>query len=104
MQSQTRDNVTIYQLYEWYPVPGGCPLCKEPLTIGASQDQRLGKRNLQVINCPHCMEGLECHITRQFEKDPKDDLKQLDGQFMSCKKAEGTVIPMASLASQAGEA
>ena len=54
--------MNLNQLYEFYPIPGGCPHCKGSIIGIPSPAQRTGKQNLQVTNCPHCHKGIELII------------------------------------------
>lgn len=94
MATKLIDMSEILQLYEWYPIKGGCPKCKGEIVGMPSQLQRTGKQNLQVTNCPHCQAGIELVICKRKNGLLTPDLK---GDQMRAKLSDTLVIPMSAM-------
>lgn len=94
----------LLQLYEWYPIPDGCPNCKGSIVGQASMQQRTGEQNIQITNCPHCNIGLELVICKeQFNplKTKKNLVPDLDGKHMRAEISDTLVLNPTQLGSPA---
>lgn len=97
-----------WQLYEYYHIPGGCPGCHKSIVGQSSNMQRLGQKNLQVTNCPHCQVGLELLIAdNKGGKLVPIDLsktKHPDAYQMLARISKTPVLPLGAMMGKGGDA